>query len=231
MGVPRPQLRPGPGQSPVSLGLGGAPRPEDSSAETQPSPSSCPSGLTHRSTCLLAAHLGPTGSICLSGPPAAAGSRSWEQSSELQVPRPALGRPLGQICTLGDPPPRGLPQGATPHLPVQWGPRPWEDSQLSASTPGHTSIFVAWPPPSGHASCGLPQPPPHILPSLRVTLTPSCPGQAGGPLGAGWEAFKAKRLHLLQKSLLPASWSRLLFKRPALQESRRWFLKTSRNTV
>lgn len=41
------QLRPGPGQT-VSLGPGGVhPTPRDTSAETQPSPSSCPSGLTH----------------------------------------------------------------------------------------------------------------------------------------------------------------------------------------
>lgn len=139
------QLRPGPGQT-VSLGPGGVhPTPRDTSAETQPSPSSCPSGLTHPEhvpSWPPPPHPGPTGSLYLSVP---LPQRVQEPGAELrtQVPEPALGRPLGQICTLGELPPRGLPQGTTPHLPAQWGPRsPGRDTHTPAPAPPDTRLFL-----------------------------------------------------------------------------------------
>lgn len=159
----------------------------DSSAETQPSPSSCPSGLTHPEhvpswppTWAHGQHLS------VRPPPRPQWVQELGAKLRTQVPEPALGRPLGQICTLGDPPPRGLPQGVTPHLPVQWGPpSPGRDSHLQRQHPRTHIYFCGLAPPSGHASCGLPRPPPHILPSLRVTLTPSLSR-------AGWRSLRGR---------------------------------------
>lgn len=140
------QLRPGPGQL-VSLGPGGCTPPRGTQVLKQPSPSSCPSGLTH-----------PEHVPSRLPPPRARGQplsiplpqRVQEPAAELrtQVPEPVLGRPLGRICTLGDLPPRGLPQGATPHLPVQWGPRsPGRHAHTPAPAHPDTRLFL-WPGPS-----------------------------------------------------------------------------------
>lgn len=139
------QLRPGPGQL-VSPGPGGCTPPRRTQVLKQPSPSSCPSGLTHPEHVPSRPPPRARGQPLSVHPRAAAGPGAGSRTQN-SGPRtrtgPATGSDLHfrRTSTARSPPGRH----PSPTCPVG-SPVPWEGrTHSSTSTPGHTSIFVAWP--------------------------------------------------------------------------------------
>ena len=138
------QLRPGPGQL-VSLGPGGCTPPRGTQVLKQPSPSSCPSGLTHLEH--VPSRLPPPGPRAASvHPPAAAGPGAGSRAQN-SGPRTHTGPATGSDLHFRRPSTARSPPGRHPSPTCPVGsPVPWEAcTHSSTSTPRHTSIFVAWP--------------------------------------------------------------------------------------